>query len=221
MATTQHARLEIVRQLSATFVGVIGFWVSATACSGATFESNGVGASAGEATSGAATSGGSSHGGSPAAAGSDSAGSDAGGMTVGGSDAGGTTSAGSDTGGSATGGSAAGGSAAGGSAMGGSATGGSAAGGTASAGSTGTGGSTAAACQQDSDCAVCAYPTVPENATQCYCTNCPTSAMLKSQCDANRRAYEKVCTEPLLCPAIACTRPPTPACHDRRCVAAQ
>jgi len=94
-------------------------------------------------------------------------------------------------------------------------TGGSSAG---AAGSSG-GGGRAATCRQDSDCVACAYPTAPHSPVDCYCATCNDVPLAKDTCDANRAEFEKVCKVPMVCPAIACVKPPDPVCDKNMCVA--
>jgi hypothetical protein len=158
--------------------------------------------------------------------GSDSGGSSAG--TKGQGGFGDKANGGSSSGGSSSGGSASsGGKASGGEASGGLSTvGGEASGGSLTIGGKPSGGSAGApstTCDQNTDCVMCAYPTAPVNAQECYCINyCGPTPMSKAECSANQAQFDKICANVHLpCPAnlIQCLPPPEPVCTSHMCVA--
>jgi hypothetical protein len=178
---------------------------SFTAASGGATGSSGSAGTSSTGESGSGTSGGSASGGSDAAGGDATGGTDSGGAVSGG------TGGGISTGGISTGGISTGGASSGGGGTGGGGTGGSiSAGGTSGDG----------ACNADTDCTDCAYRTAPKMQLDCYCANCATTPMSKSECAANQADYAKVCGDvPLVCPAAACIMPPKPVCKSHKCVA--
>jgi hypothetical protein len=76
------------------------------------------------------------------------------------------------------------------------------------------------ACKVDTDCVACAYPTAPEEPTDCYCASCAGTPLAKTACTKNQAAWQATCSAlPRACPAIACIRPPVPVCNQGMCAA--
>jgi len=144
--------------------------------------------------------------------------SSAGASTGGGGSGGATGTAGSSTGGAAHGGSSTGGAAHGGSSNGGSSTGGTAHGGSNNGGSNNGGSNNGRECNADSDCVGCAYPTAPQQASDCYCASCPSTSLSKAACVNSQAAWQAVCKGMMrVCPAVACVVPPVPVCKSGLC----
>lgn len=82
-----------------------------------------------------------------------------------------------------------------------------------------TTGSTSAACQQNSDCTVCKYDHAISTSTDCYCAQCPSMPMTRSDCEAYRLSWERYCSQVTLeCSAIACVSR-SPSCNNGVCTA--
>ena len=133
--------------------------------------------------------------------------------------AGATSSAGASTGGGGSGGATGtAGSSTGGAAHGGSSNGGSSTGGTAHGGSNNGGSNNGRECNADSDCVGCAYPTAPQQASDCYCASCPSTSLSKAACVNSQAAWQAVCKGMMrVCPAVACVVPPVPVCKSGLC----
>ncbi len=68
-------------------------------------------------------------------------------------------------------------------------------------------------CEADGDCAMCAFPTAPASADDCYCPLCPDDPMTAAQCEFNTSAWKTVCADvPIMCPDVACQEPPPAVC---------
>ena len=68
-------------------------------------------------------------------------------------------------------------------------------------------------CAADGDCTMCAYPTAPATADDCYCPECPSTAMTDAACTFNAAAWQTVCADvPVMCPDVACQEPPPAVC---------
>jgi hypothetical protein len=141
---------------------------------------------------------------------------------------GGSATAGTSNAGTTSGAGRGGGTSNGGAASGGASSAGATSGGVSSAGRAGsaTGGAPSGgssgnslACDSDTDCAACQYPTAPKSVMDCYCPSCGQTPLSKSACTANQTAWQKQCSQvPIACPGIACGEPPIPQCKSHMCV---